>query len=298
MSEAKFITYRNKSPREQVALLPGGEQVVFAPANTEGSEQVVQPSQALNIEAQLGEYIERVDLSDLGESLVVRELPKTLWVANLSGDPDAPEEVVVGNPVNRATGRREPLYMPNRKRDPITIKKQKKGRQYTIHGPDGLPSGATAAPENLVLPPYRRFELSRTDAEWLVNRTANFPPNERGILVVSRPPSEFEPDMAWSLGDMQIWLDMVDPKLRREGKTLRTEAELQKEARAAEQIHKEKQLAMKRVFMRSADPRYNLPSKADFEAFKAAVTGETKPESKRKKGDAHELLEKNLELGR
>jgi len=212
-----------------------------------------------------------VEAIEIG-GIVEEDEESVIWVANMTGDPDAratvPQKVLVGK---GSWGTQE---VTNPLKEAREIRRQMQGAMVEQMGKAGL-EGLNLLPITISVPPYQRRKLPTHIGKWFLQRSAMGTP---GAVIKSRAKSNFEPDLKWELDDMRVYLQLVDSsvtghdlgatfkKLKSEVSRQRKggEEELRKKVRAA------KEILMKRLHKRLADPRYRLPSKSEFDEFKAA----------------------------
>ncbi len=201
----------------------------------------------------------------------------TMWLANMTGDPDLPEKIEVR--VKTKDGYKLEVF-DNPYAKAITIRGEMDGgmREETDSqtGLQGLNLGKIP----IAIPAYSRREVPYHIGQWLLNRDANgrfVTPPAQGRLVLSRQPSNFEPDMSWELDEMRCYLRMMDDKA-----VLGPSEEEVIEASKGDHDYESKLLSakvqcMRRLHFRLAHPGKRLYSKAEFEGFRRGFEKKIKP---------------------
>ena len=221
-----------------------------------------------------------------------------VWIANMTGDPDAPETVKAKMFVNRHWQMVD-IENPKKKSRPLEMKCDQGMRSYTAK--DGALEALNLPKKTIKIPPYKRRPLHKNEARWWLNRDAISEPQYRGSSIKSRPPTDFEPDPRnvddWSLDDLRAYLKLMDPG----AEMGRSEADVVSQAKKAghrkedeiyAHIEEEKYLTMKRIYFRLVDPQFPVPTKKEFMEFVHGqkVVEQTTEES------AMELVEKSTEV--
>ena len=213
-----------------------------------------------------------------------------IWIANATGNPDQPDKIKIKQFVNKQW---QAVEIDNPVKEPRAIKKSMQGPMVEVIAKDGNPEGLNLFPYEMKLPPYTRAPLPKNMATWALNRESHKDREQGIVLIKSRAPSEFEPNMGWSLDDMKLYLAFVDPdatpvpsqadvenqnkkelnaEFRRKvgGSTKGKLEDLEEFVAEAVQglVHQAKRDAMKRLFFRLANPSYTLPTRAQFEELK------------------------------
>lgn len=211
------------------------------------------------------------EVSEIG-SVYDTKASNEVWVANITGDLDAPPEIDVKR---SEKGRWYVMKVPNPLKDPYVVTRTMKGGMKEVIGKSGL-EGMNLLPVAIKVPPYRRVKLPPHVAKWFLQRVAMSGVKD---CIKSRAPSEFEPDSTWAINDLRTYLQLIDPtvdggqlgpmeyKIRAKsyGSGEGGRRNLQKALREA------KDRLLKRIFRRVFDPKYRLPTKAEFLAMKEPV---------------------------
>lgn len=219
-----------------------------------------------------------VEVSDhLGavqEDKLVRD---TVWVANVTGDPDAPPTIKRRKFENKRWGDEE---VPNPKAEPLDLVRFIDGGMVEYTTKDGVLEAKNMGKQEIRINAFKRIELPALIANWFLQRDGNQDVPMRGCAIRSRAPSNFEPDMGWDLDQMRRYLKLVDIKadlgpsdqevndrvLKKHGELLKTNKEEFYEL-CDIAVFDAKVTCMKRLFMRLVDPRYRLPTKKEFDSL-------------------------------
>jgi hypothetical protein len=215
---------------------------------------------------------------------------RTMWVANVTGNPDAPA-TVLDRRYDKLSMRFTEVEVPNPNRKARPIARELKGghKQYTAR--DGGLVQESLPSKTWVVPTYRRVPMPEADGEWFLNRDAMCGPS-RGAVIRSRPRSDFEPDMTWQYEDMRNYARLVDPtmdigpddagiaravkaevdKLAFDEKWKPKKIEVELRERSKEALRKAKQELFHRLYFRLVNPDYRLPTRAEYSEF---VTGKS-----------------------
>ena len=131
------------------------------------------------------------------------------WMANMTGNPFAPETVSVMQR-SHVTGRRERIEVPNKIQNPIALTYKIRLGETWVLGVNDLKDRIPAPLRTVTLMPYRRVPLSETIADRLLQRAATYEADCQGSLVQCAPPGEFEPNDTWPLNDIRVYAQLLD----------------------------------------------------------------------------------------
>lgn len=267
----KLKTLQNLSRDPQVMSFEG-EIVRFEPAGAPGAILDLPEAVADLVIEHLGGLVRELGVDVPIKSYVDVVRPESCWLANMTGDPDAPSTVLVTSVVNKKTGEREPVYEPNEKKEPRTVV-ERMGVSHEFYTTQSG-TGQRAIPQRpVIIAPYQRVEVKVGERDTIVNRDATKQAHQRGRVIMSRPPADFEPKQDWTLDELRAWVILCDPL----GEMVAgpSEAELRaqcEEANKTEEqtyliLHKAKTAAWQRAILRVLNPKYRLVSKKEFEAY-------------------------------
>lgn len=210
-----------------------------------------------------------VSADSMGSMYAPELIAKTVWLANVTGNPDSPSTVTVTKYMKNGSLRTEKVSMPNPNHEPRSLSWELKGghKQYTAQ--DGGLVQLSLTPRMLTIPPFKRRPFASEEAEFFMANDAMT--EVRGAAIRSRAPSDFEPDMTWKLAEMRAFLRLTDPQadIGPDDKMLAEQAAREgwDEKKANEELRKAKQMVMRRLYFRLVDPKYRLPTRKEFNEF-------------------------------
>lgn len=196
----------------------------------------------------------------------------TVWVANVTGDPDAPKEIEITH-VDKDTRKWKKSKVVNPNAVARTLSREMKGGQRQYVAKDGGLVNETVPSKMIEIPAYRRRPLPTVQAEWFLNRDAMG--ESPGAAIKARSPSDFEPDMSWSVDRLRAYLNYLEPDAGKRGILGQSEEDLAKKVKeekmgaveAKELIRQTKQELVKRLYFKVVNPAYPLPSRIEFEEY-------------------------------
>ena len=254
----KAVPIRNRSKIDQFIIIDGERIEIQAYAT-----KVVSPALAEAFTSNCSPHVVRED----GVSRIDDEAPieDRVWLMNATGNPDSPTELEHRKHTKDGV---VVEMVRNPKHEPIVIRQVKDGgqRRARVRGEDTvLNMGST----EITVWPYSRKAFDKDTADWLLRRDGTQMETMRGCLKEAREPSGDEPSDSWSLDDLQLYGQLVG--IERVGKkmsTLRKDAS--KEKRSLDvMVDEVKTELLKRLHFRIADKDYPIPSKEDWDAYKA-----------------------------
>ena len=196
-----------------------------------------------------------------------------IWVANVTGNPDAPDKIKAKMFVDR---RWQMVEVDNPKKEPRLLSNKFDMGMKSYIAKDGALEALNLAKKTIQIPAYKRRALPANEAKWWLNREAMSEPHCRGCSIKSRPPTEFEPNPKnvddWSLDDLRAYLKLMDPgaEMGRSESSVVSEAKKRGHRKPEEisaHIEEEKYLITKRIYFRLVDPQYSVPTKSQFLEF-------------------------------
>jgi hypothetical protein len=201
------------------------------------------------------------------------QAPDIVWVANMTGNPDAPDQVKAKLFVNRHWQMTD-TDNPNKAPRPLVLRCDMGMREYIAK--DGATEALNLGKQEIRIPPYKRRPMPSSKARWWLNRDATGEPHFRGASIKSRAPTAFEPSPEniddWSLDDLRAYLKLMDPvaDLGRSEEQVTKDAKKRNHRKAEEikaHVEEEKALTMKRLFFRLVNPVYPIPTRAEFNEY-------------------------------
>lgn len=267
--------------------------IVFEPSGFPGSVLDLPKAAADYVRGHLLDQVQVLDEGSKAKSYIDRKPEEVFYVANMSGDPDAPDffmEVYT----DKKTGEETPKKVRNELKAPQTFK-ARLGSYSGFVGPGTLtfkgaqgemttndkPQQVTWPGKLITILPYGRVEVSPSQFQTLMVRDADRAPQYRGQIIRSRKESDFEPDFNdnfWTIDNLRVWLEQVPASdTRVSGKEVmgQTEAEIiaasgnLNETQLAIKLHKVRFELCARCRLRAVDPNIPIPTEQEFKAHKA-----------------------------
>jgi hypothetical protein len=234
-----------------------------------------------------------VDTTDnMGDTYAPDFKRDTVWVANVTGDPDCPAEVEKTH-VDKDTRRWKRSMVTNPNTVARALSREIRGGQRQYTAKDGGLVNETVPARVIEIPPYRRRPLPTHQAEWFLNRDASS--ESPGAAIKSTAPGDFEPEQSWSVDRLRAYLQYLEPSAGARGILGPSEDDLAKQVKekkmgsteAKELIRQTKQMLLKRLYFKVANPLYRKPTRIEFEEY---LTGKSAAQLEQSEIDA--LLEK------
>lgn len=263
--EVKLKTLRNKR-RGQMSLLVGEGYAL------EGGSEITLPKNLADEALELyPEDLEEVEFGALGKD-VVEEKSRLVYLANLSGDPDAPGRVTVRVRKDPSTGAPVEITEENRLAKATPFKHEYTSGQFPeTFTANGVKQQKGNPRHKLVVEPGTRIGVERRIAEGLLaSASLNKPESRRWVIEAREPGKHFEPRQTWSLDQLRAWLYMVEKDLKICGPSeadLRKSIRPQTSAKADIAVEEARRLMWRRCWLRMVDPLKDIPGKSAFERF-------------------------------
>ncbi len=265
MSEVIYdevVTLRNKTQMPKAIVHDGRQHVI------QGHEEAsFEAPLAMKFMQMHPSAVDRVDMADVLNNEEDSRPDDEIWIANMTGDPDAPE-MLTGQRFDRVTMKYDSVNVPNPIKDPRPVKLKALGSERFYIDKNGEPS-STLSPAQLVhVEPYQIKKYYGNLGRWALKRAKGSALLGAATLIRSRPYPEFRPTSKWELSDIHLWLKMCKPDIP----IPKTEKQLKanpKKTDIPKLLHDAKLRALRQVFFCIANPKVVLPSKEDFEDFKA-----------------------------
>lgn len=202
-----------------------------------------------------------------------------MWVANMTGNPDAPKTYPLRPRTNLRTGLTVAGgEIDNPKYNPHTIVRIMPGGEIFYQDANGFLASRVEGPTPYTIPPFKRVELPTPVAKWFVGRDRMSTPEVQGTCDYSRRPSAFEPDSRWPLNEMRAYLQLCDYRftIAQLGPLEEELVELHGRGNRAFDIAVKtaKQLCFKRLFFKLCDRNVVLPTRDQFESVYRDSTAE------------------------
>lgn len=243
---AKIIEIENVSSVSQ-SWICDGQQYSLAANEAQVFEERIALAALDQLSGSIQEVPDLVNTTDTSGSET-----KFVWVANMTGDPLQPATIRIPTHFSRQNGGWQYDNVENPLHVSRTLKREySRGMQeYTTK--NGV-YAKNLAPIPITVPPFKRVLLEADIARWFLRRDGQGGIGNRAKAIISRPKSDTEPNVTWSLNKIVSWVNFMEPT---RGKLLKTEEECKDE----KELRKAKTEALKHAFFICADPRYALPS--------------------------------------
>lgn len=198
----------------------------------------------------------------------VRAGESVRWLANVTGSPFAPKELVRMK-MNQKTNMEEEYRIPNPNVRPVPVTREIQTDQTIQDATQGpFKESISYPPVRVTIPPYTRYPFPVSVAEWMMRRDAQMDENSIGQIMACRAPSAFEPNDSWTHGEILVYARMVDPAVQW-GSMFKAG----KPGNAEDQDVK-KMALLHAFFFRLVDENYALPPEAAFHAELGSVKEE------------------------
>lgn len=221
---------------------------------------------------------------NLGSTYAPDAEASTVWIANVTGNPDAPDTVTESRLI-KGTRKHEDVEVTNPNKKPRTLSRVENGGHLQYMTKSGLVQKSLAS-KVWDVPPFRRRSMPKGSANWFIGRDGT-QETGRGAAIVSRAPSVFEPDINWGLDDMRTYMTLTDPTapIGPSEATLKENNPNASKFDMEDLVRVAKAELFKRLYFRLVDPRYRLPTRAEFNEYR---TGKSQADLDKEKLD--ELL--------
>ena len=267
----KFVTLRNLS-REPQVISYEGQIIRFGPLGAPDCQLDLPEAVAEIVKEHLGALVMEPQFEPQTQSFIEVKRPDSYWIANMTGDPDAPAQILTENKIDKKTGERIPIYEMNEKREPAVIR-ERMGRTHSYRTTESGLCQYTSPGKLLEIQPFQRIEVTRGQATTFIKRDQLRQKHQRDRVIRSRPPAEFEPKFDWKLDELRAWIVLCDPKgeLVAGPSEKQVRKECEERGDSPEQtylaIHLAHQKAFQRARLRVMNPKYRLVSQKEFETY-------------------------------
>lgn len=299
---SEFVHLVNVTDK-RLHMVYDGAAITFQPAGHPGSLLQLPTSAAEYIKGHLRDQVRELDGSTF-KSHIERPKIEAFYVANMSGNPDAPEFFEeefydARDQEFKKKKTRNELKMPQNFRARLGsfsgIKPPGTLRYKSANGEMVMNSNevqVTLPGKMIEIPAYGRVEVTREQFETLAGRDYSRPAHLRGQIIRSRPYGEFEPDFdKHGIDELRLMLELVPAtgdKLGGKEVMGASEEEIRKECenlkltptQTAMRLHQVRFDLWARCALRSADPQYHWPQEKDFAAARARKAKTVKAEAR------------------
>lgn len=304
MSDYEFVTVQNFVSEKLKSYTEDGQLVELGPR---GSQQAVRDMTVEEFKALQADYGDKVGLVERGAKSVskfVQPRIERVWVANMTGNPDAPE-MVPGYNNKGEFGDLEPS--PKKKARTLYI--QGVGRyDEEKRSEGGIILKKTWPGREVSLEPFTQIEVTKGEAHAFLFADQILPEGHRGSCVVSEDISiHFQPEISWDLDTRRAYLEMLpeDGDEFPAGKKVlgQSEGELRDSLKAehprevARALDAAKRVCWERIVLRLFRPAIKKPTQKQFEQFvskklpSAKVTARNKKSAPAADSQVTDLLE-------
>lgn len=262
---SEIVTVRNRI-NQPVSVIFNGKRVVI-----EAFEEMSMPQLVANkfLEAHPNSVENTLD-DAFGASMTPQETPKTMWLANVTGNPDAPESFKYER-FDKVTGKMIDVFEANPNRKPRLLKYAMKGAEVLEKNKDGVTESTYRPGRYFELSPYRLMEVDADVGRWIMQREMRARTAGGTACVIARKLPEFSPNYSWSIEDLRTYLTLLrDCDLRDTKKYGATTAMLtsqfgSKPKELELRIHDAKRALMKYIYFCQINPSIPLPTREEFE---------------------------------
>ena len=262
----QYIRLRNDTS-QFLSCVYQGRAIRFAPAGQEGCQRDLLPEVAEKVLRDLGKKLVKLETSSSRDLTPTKYFGDSTWVANVTGDPDQPPEIIVGERENKITGRLEPIIEKNLKLEPRHITESMGQTEKFVKNQD-LTFTTTTPNPNVELAPYERIKLPAAVAKTLLNRDRSRG-HQAGMVIKAREPQPNDPSMDWDLERLNAYFNLIEPQAPRF--VLTSEEELKAKAKTAAEfeldLYDAKFKAWVRCYRRAIDPNYHPPTESDISTY-------------------------------
>lgn len=260
-------TIRNTLNKE-ISVLWNGKRVLLKPFE----EITVAGAIAQRFVEIHGHVIEKMDPEELFGSVSEEQKPATIWIANATGNPDAPDEVTV-SAYDKEKQDWLPKVIKNRFKQPLPANYLMKGAEEIFIDEDGGRSSRLHAQQSINIPAYKIAEVPYHFGQFILRRAFNSSIAGHTKVIKSREMPAWRPVIAWSIEDLRVYLSLCKTVDFRETKKYGETTPQLKVRYKGEQfdarVYQAKIDLLKHIFFCLIDPKVQLPTREDFEAAKS-----------------------------
>jgi hypothetical protein len=293
---SEFVTVQNFVSEHLKSYTEDGQIVELGPR---GGPLGVSEMTTEEFEALQADYGDKVGLVNRGaqtvSKLVVQPVHKA-WVANMTGNPDAPTEVMGMNMAGQYV-----VPEPNPSAAPRTLYIQRVGfGEDNQRNNEGIYIRKMIPGREVSIEPFQQIEVTAAEAQAFGRIDDRMPDSHGGSTMISRDISDlFQLPLSASLDELRAHLEMMPEAGRNfpagkkvlgpsEGEIRDSLAGADKKA-IAKAINDAKVLTWKRITLRLFNPAVRVPTQKQYEVFvskKLPPQGDAKPVTKPKKNSA------------
>lgn len=274
MSDYEFVTVQNFVSERLKAFTDDGQLVELGPRGTQHGIRDMTVEEYKALKADYGDQIGLVERGAKSISKFVAPKIERIWIANMTGNPDAPDEVP-GFDNQGLFGKMEPS--PKKKARTLYI--QGVGRyDEERRSEGGIIIKKTWPGREVSLEPFTQIEVTKGEAHAFLNADQILPEGHRGACILSEDISNiFQPEISWDLNTRRAYLEMLpeDGAEFPAGKKVLgpSEEELRESLKdehpreVARALDAAKKVCWERIVLRLFRPSVKKPTQKQFEQF-------------------------------
>lgn len=266
-----FVTLQNTTNRTLTYLIQG-RRYELTPQGTEGSSMPCSESVANQFLEHFKDNVRVISESETTEYTAPAIVKSTVWLANVTGNPDAPKEIVHGY-VKQGPEQGRAIMGPNPDVEPHTVSVQcyAGGGQISTPGPDGQYNCKTGRKKIFFIRPFECKEFPWTIAEQFLGREVNKTLDQPPAVVKARDLRELElaPSMKMELNELRYLHMLMNPTGLHGQNEQEIRADLADEDDGDLAVYKAKYELWKRCFVLAVDPNSAPIKRKQYELFVA-----------------------------
>jgi hypothetical protein len=304
MSDYEFVTVQNFVSEKLKSYTDDGQLVELGPRGTQAGLRDMTVEEFRALQADYGDKVGIIERGAKSISKFVQPKIERIWIANMTGNPDAPDMV----PGYNNKGEFGDLE-PSPKKKPRTLYIQGVGRyDEEKRSEGGIIIKKTWPGREVSLEPFSQIEVTKGEAHAFLMADQILPEGHRGSCVVSEDIGNiFQPEISWDLDTRRAYLEMLpeDGAEFPAGKKVlgASEAEVREAHKdehpreIARALDAAKKTCWERIVLRLFRPAIKKPTQKQFEAFLSKKLPESKKPALKKKaapapeGAVSDLLE-------
>lgn len=262
----QYVRVRNQS-REYLASIYNGQVVRFEPTGQTGCTRDLPPEVAEKVLRDLGDKVTVIEPGKAVDKTPAKFYGDAMWIANVSGDPDAPAKISVGTKENKVTGTLDEIFEPNMKASPQHVY-EVLGQEEKLVNKGGMYFAVTKPVPPVELAPYERIRVPKDIGKTVLlrDRGRGF---HAGLVIRAREPSVDDPTLDWDLERLNAYFTLIEPNAL--AFEIPTEAALREKFPGDSSfqlaLHDAKFKMWSRCYLRAVNPQFNPPTKEDIDAF-------------------------------
>ena len=266
-----FVTLQNTTSRTLTYLI-AGRRYELTPQGTEGSSMPVSEGVAAQFLDHFKDNVRIISESETTEYNAPVVVKSTVWLANVTGNPDAPREIVHGY-VKQGPEQGKAIMGSNPDVEPHTVSVQcyAGGGQISKPGPDGQYNCVSGRKKLFFIRPFECKEFPWTIAEQFLGREANKTIDQPPAIVKARDLRELEmaPSMKMELNELRYLHTLMHPEGLHGPNEQQVRDSIEDDDDADLAVYKAKYELWKRCFILAVDPNALPIKRKQYEQFVA-----------------------------